>query len=109
MAEIYIENVNVKNLYFGGVNDFASEEETFEEEETTSTFEDEGEKAESDTIQIDPDNMAKAISVIEGVDIDTVEKVLGGARQFLASAAKMRASTAKMRASTAPMGASNGK
>ena len=86
MANIYIDKIVIDNLYFSGVNDFSSFPDDEEESDSVSPEE------ENKGVEVDTKIMAKAISMIEDVDIETVKKVLKGAARYMTSFAKVQAS-----------------
>ena len=90
MADIYIDKIVIDNLYFGGVNDFYPSSEEEEKPDTNSGDDEETSSEGCDAVSINTNFMAKSISRVEDIDLDTVKKVLKGAGQFLKAYAEIQ-------------------
>ena len=80
-------NIFIKNLYFGGINNFPDVKGTEETEEPCDDLE-----SSSEIVSIDPEFMTKTIASVEHIDPETVRKVFAGADLFLRSIAELKGS-----------------
>ncbi len=73
--------INIKNLYFGGMNGFF--EPVDDDNPTEMSCDDHDPAKEIEAVQVDPDTMAKVVASLTHLDLVTVQKVFAGADRFL--------------------------